>query len=128
LLLVSSSATIVLLATAVVVSTIVPEVATASSVVVSEPLRVLLTGLNDLSGHVCKEVWVDIRKILVMNLVEALLAKLFKFLLILILQEILLIHDLFQDLLFDVLGLILFDGESGSIQGLIIEVLDRLLG
>lgn len=114
-MLVSSSATIVLLATAVVVSPIVPEVATASSVVVSEPLRVLLTGLNNLSGHVRKEVWVDIRKILVMNLVEALLAKLFKFLLILVLQEILLIHDLFQDLLFDVLGLILFDGESGSI-------------
>lgn len=65
---------------------------------------------------------------MVVHLVEAFLAELLQFLLILILQEILLIHDLFQDLLFDVLGLVLLHGESGSIKRLSIEVLDRLLG
>lgn len=104
-----------MLATAVVSTiVIVPEVASAS-VIVTEPLLFLLSGLNNLGGHVRKKCWVNIRKIFVLNLVEALLGKLLDFFLILILNEILLIHDLFQDLLFDIPGLILFDDERASI-------------
>ena len=84
--------------------------------------------MDDLGGHVCEEMWVNVREVLVVNLVEAFGAKVLEFLLTLVLQEILLIHDLFQGLLFDVLRLIGFDGESGSVERLSAEVLDRLLG
>ena len=57
--------------------------------------RVFLVGLDDGGGHLSQDHWIDIGEISVVDLMKSFLAELLHFLLILVLQEILLVHDLF---------------------------------